>query len=68
MIAQDAERRPPAAVLLGYNGRLGVIAGSAYVDFAKANFPAATVVEGRTWEDVIASLLNGKVEAIYRES
>src|SRR5580658_2923504 len=33
MIAQDTERRPPAAV--------GVIAGSAYVDFAKANFPAA---------------------------
>ena len=67
MIAQDAERRPPDAVLQGYNGRLGVIAGSAYVDFAKANFPAATVVEGRTWEDVIASLLNGKVEAIYRD-
>jgi polar amino acid transport system substrate-binding protein len=67
MIAQDAERRPPAAVLQGYNGRLGVIAGSAYVDFAKANFPAATVVEGRTWEDVIASLVNGKVEAIYRD-
>ena len=67
MIAQDAERRPPAAVLQGYNGRLGVIAGSAYVDFAKANFPAATVVEGRTWEDVIGSLLNGKVEAIYRD-
>jgi polar amino acid transport system substrate-binding protein len=67
MIAQDAERRPPAAVLQGYNGRIGVIAGSAYGDFAKANFPAATVVEGRTWDDVIASLLAGKVEAIYRD-
>ena len=67
IIAQDAERRPPAAVLQGYNGRLGVIAGSAYVDFAKANFPAATVIEGRTWDEVIASLLAGKVEAIYRD-
>jgi hypothetical protein len=25
-------------VLQGYNGRIGVTAGSAYVDFAKANF------------------------------
>jgi polar amino acid transport system substrate-binding protein len=67
MIAQDAERRPPVAVLQGYNGRIGVIAGSAYVDFAKTNFPGATVVEGRTWDAVIASLLAGKVEAIYRD-
>jgi polar amino acid transport system substrate-binding protein len=66
-IAQDAERRPPAAVLQGFNGRIGVIAGSAYVDFAKANFPAATVVEARTWDDVISGLLAGKVDAIYRD-
>jgi polar amino acid transport system substrate-binding protein len=67
MIAQDADRRPPAAVLQEYNGRIGVIAHSAYVDFAKANFPAATVIEGRTWDDVIATLLAGKVEVIYRD-
>jgi polar amino acid transport system substrate-binding protein len=66
-IAQDTERRPPADVLQRYNGRIGVIAGSAYVDFAKANFPTATLVEGRTWDDVIADLLDGKVEAIYRD-
>ena len=66
-IAQDTERRPPADVLQRYNGRIGVIAGSAYVDFAKANFPTATLVERRTWDDVIADLLDGKVEAIYRD-
>ena len=65
--AQDAERRPPAAVLQGLHGRVGVIGGSAYVDFAKLNFPAATVVEARTWEDAIASLLEGRVDAIYRD-
>ena len=27
----------------------------------------ATMVEGRTWDDVIASLLAGKVGAIYRD-
>lgn len=67
VIAQDTERRSPAEVLQGYSGRIGVIAGSAYVDFAKANFPAATVVEMRTWDDVIAILLAGKVDAIYRD-
>jgi polar amino acid transport system substrate-binding protein len=67
VIAQDAERRSPAEVLQGYSGRIGVIAGSAYVDFAKANFPGATVVEVRTWEDAIATLLAGKVDAIYRD-
>jgi polar amino acid transport system substrate-binding protein len=67
IIAQDGEGRPPAAVLQGYSGRIGVIAGSAYVDFAKANFPAAAVVEARSWDDVIANLLAGKVEVIYRD-
>jgi polar amino acid transport system substrate-binding protein len=67
IIAQDPEHRPPTAVLQGYSGRIGVIAGSAYVDFAKANFPAATVVGARTWDDVIGNLFAGKVDAIYRD-
>ena len=67
IIGQDAERRSPAEVLQAYSGRIGVIAGSAYVDFAKTNFPAATVVEARSWDDVIANLLAGKVDAIYRD-
>jgi polar amino acid transport system substrate-binding protein len=67
VIAQDPERRLPGTVLQGFSGRLGVIAGSAYVDFAKINFPAANIVEARTWDDVIANLLTGKVDAIYRD-
>jgi polar amino acid transport system substrate-binding protein len=66
-IAREANGRPPAAVLRRYNGRIGVIAASAYVDFAKANFPEAIVVEERTWDDAVASLLAGQVEAIYRD-
>jgi polar amino acid transport system substrate-binding protein len=67
VIARDAERRAPAAVLQGFKGRIGVIGGSAYVDFARLNFPAATVMEARTWEDAIASLLEGRVDAVYRD-
>jgi polar amino acid transport system substrate-binding protein len=67
VIAQDPGRRPPAAVLQSFSGRLGLIGGSAYVDFAKTNFPAASVIEAPTWDDVIANLLAGKVDAIYRD-
>ena len=66
-IAREANGRPPSVVLQRYQGRIGVIAGSAYVDFAKTNFPEATVVKAPTWDDVIASLLAGQVDAIYRD-
>jgi polar amino acid transport system substrate-binding protein len=66
-IAREANGRPPAAVLQRYHGRIGVIAGSAYVDFAKTNFPEAIVAEARTWDDAVASLLTGQVDAVYRD-
>jgi polar amino acid transport system substrate-binding protein len=66
-IAREADGRPPAAVLQKYKGRLGVIAGSAYVDFAHRNFPDATVVEARNWDVAIESLLSGQVDAVYRD-
>jgi len=66
-VAREAGGRPPAAVLQKYKGRLGVIGGSAYVDFAHRNFPAATVVEARNWDLAIDSLLTGRVDALYRD-
>ncbi|HEY7165532.1 MAG TPA: transporter substrate-binding domain-containing protein, partial [Candidatus Binatia bacterium] len=66
-IARDAGSRPPAVVLQKYKGRLGVIAGSAYVEFAHRNFPDATVMEERNWEAAIESLLAGKLDALYRD-
>lgn len=66
-IARSAGSRPPAAVLQRYHGRLGVIAGSAYVDFARRNFPDATVVEARNWDAAIGNLLGGQVDALYRD-
>jgi polar amino acid transport system substrate-binding protein len=66
-IAREANGRPPAIVLQKFNGRIGVIAGSAYVGFAKRNFPEATVVEARTWDNAIESLLTGRVDALYRD-
>jgi polar amino acid transport system substrate-binding protein len=66
-IARAAGSRPPAAVLQKYKGRLGVIAGSAYVEFGHRNFPEASVVEERNWDAAIASLLGGRVDALYRD-
>jgi polar amino acid transport system substrate-binding protein len=66
-IAHAAAGRPPSAVLQKYRGRLAVIAGSAYVDFARRNFPVATVVEARNWDEAIENLLGGRVDALYRD-
>jgi polar amino acid transport system substrate-binding protein len=66
-IARNAGSRPPAAVLQKYKGRLGVIAGSAYVEFAQRNFPDAIVAEERNWDAAIDSLLHGRVDALYRD-
>jgi ABC-type amino acid transport substrate-binding protein len=66
-IARAADGRPPAAVLQKFKGQLGVISGSAYVDFAHRNFPQATVVEAKNWDTAIDSLLSGQVQALYRD-
>jgi ABC-type amino acid transport substrate-binding protein len=67
IIAREANGRPPAMVLQKFHGRIGVIGASAYVNFAKGNFPEATVVEEPTWDKAIDSLLNGQLDAIYRD-
>jgi polar amino acid transport system substrate-binding protein len=67
IIAREANGRPPATALHNFRGRIGVIAESAYVNFAKRNFPEATVVEEHTWDNAIESLLNGQVDAVYRD-
>lgn len=66
-IARYANGQPPAVVLQKFNGRIGLTSKSAYVEFARANFSAATLVEADTWEDAIESLLAGKVDVIYRD-
>lgn len=66
-IARAAAGRPPAAVLQKYRGPLGAIAGSAYIDFARRNFPDATLVEAPSWDAAIEGLLGRQVEALYRD-
>jgi ABC-type amino acid transport substrate-binding protein len=62
-----AQGRPPEEVLRAFNAAIGVIAKSAYVEFAERNFPDAQIVEMQTWEDSIDALVNNRVDAVYRD-
>ena len=67
VLARDGAGRPPEDVFRSFRGNIGVIGGSAYVDFGRRNFPAARIVELTNWDEVVKSLREGKVEAIYRD-
>ena len=54
-------------MLRPFDGRIGVIRGSSYVDFAKANFPRAQVVEMKDWDTAVTALLDHSVDVIYRD-
>jgi len=54
-------------VLLSFNGSIGVIAKSSFVDFAKQNFPKAKVVEYETYNEVVKAVSDGQVTAGYRD-
>jgi ABC-type amino acid transport substrate-binding protein len=67
VVASDAQGRPPQDVLRTFSRRIGVIAASAYVDFARQNFPSAQIVEVKSWDEAVTALRAGKVDAIYRD-
>jgi polar amino acid transport system substrate-binding protein len=66
-LAARSEGRPPEEVLRQFNGRIGAIRRSAYVDFARRNFPNAQVVEMGSWEAAVNALLDHQVDAVYRD-
>ncbi len=50
-----------------FTGKLGVIANSSYVNYAKKNFPRSTIVELPTWNDVVEAVFAGEILAGYRD-
>ena len=50
-----------------FSGKIGVIADSSYVNYARTNFPNATVVPYRTWEEVVDAVFSGEILAGYRD-
>jgi polar amino acid transport system substrate-binding protein len=50
-----------------FAGAIGVIADSSFVDTARQLFPAATVRELKTWDNVIDAVNAGVVDIAYRD-
>ena len=63
--APAIEDIPP--FIKNFTGKLGVIANSSYVNYAKKNFPRATIEEFPTWEDVVDAVFTGDILAGYRD-
>jgi ABC-type amino acid transport substrate-binding protein len=53
--------------LAKFQGRLGVIKNSSYVNYAAANFPVARVETYDDWGQTVDALFSGKVLAVYRD-
>lgn len=51
-----------------FTGKMGVLAGSAWEEFARRNFPKATVVPYPSWSKVIEAVKTGQVVAAYRDA
>lgn len=50
-----------------FEGKIGVIQSSSYVNYAKENFPKAEIVEYPTWDAVVAAVVAGDILAAYRD-
>lgn len=64
--ALSGERDLPS-VVRHFEGTVGVIASSSYVDFARNNFPKAKIVEFPGWDDLVSAVKKGDVDAAYRD-
>ncbi len=54
-------------VVKDFQGKIGVYAGSVYVQYASKTFPKATIVEFTNWEDAIDAVVSGQVTALFRD-
>jgi ABC-type amino acid transport substrate-binding protein len=66
--AEMAEKKTVAAAVKTFDGKIGVLAGSAWVEFAKRNFPKAVVVPYPTWPEAVNAAKTGQVVAAYRDA
>jgi polar amino acid transport system substrate-binding protein len=67
VISAAANGASPEEALRNFDGKIGVIGASAYVDFATADYPKAKIVPFPTWDATIDALKSGKVDVVYRD-
>jgi ABC-type amino acid transport substrate-binding protein len=56
-----------AGFIKNFQGSLGVIKNSSYINYAVVNFPGAVIETFDTWEETVDALFEGKVLAVYRD-
>ncbi len=66
-LAQQTQGNQVIEAIRNFNGDVGVIQGSSYVGFIKQKFPKATIREYPTWDDIVDAVVNGDIQAAYRD-
>ena len=54
-------------VVKDFQGKIGVYAGSVYVQYAHKAFPKATIVEFSQWQEAIDAVVSSQVTALFRD-
>ena len=62
-----ANGRQPEEVVRAFDGELGVIAGSSFEYYARNNFTQAKVRTFLAWQELVAAVREGHVDAAYRD-
>ena len=65
-LAEQSEGDQVGAIR-NFKGDVGVIQGSSYGSFIKQKFPDATIRKYPTWNDIVEAVVNGKIQAAYRD-
>lgn len=66
-LARMAQDKPIDKIVRSFNGTLGVIRSSAWVEFARRNFPKARIIEFQSWDELVAAVTHGDIVAAYRD-
>ncbi len=66
--ARMAGDQPVSQAVRNFRGTIGVLAGSAWEEFALRNFTKATLVPFSTWAQTVSAVKKGTVVAAYRDA
>jgi polar amino acid transport system substrate-binding protein len=66
--ARMAGEQPVSQAVRNFKGTIGVLAGSAWEEFARRNFTRATLVPFKTWGQAVDAVKKGVVVAAYRDA
>jgi polar amino acid transport system substrate-binding protein len=66
--AKVAGDQSVSQAIRNFNGTIGVLAGSSWVEFARRNFPKAKTVRFANWPEAVEAVKKGTVVAVYRDA